>query len=66
MPNDLRELLSELRAIEVWDADYLNNARPSEIERAAWTARRFRQREIIRLVADLNRLMSDSRYRPTS
>jgi hypothetical protein len=66
MPNDLRELLAELRAIEVWDADYLNNAHPFEIERAAWTARRFRHREIIQLVADLNSLMFDSRYRPTS
>ena len=66
MPNDLLELLAEMRAMEVWDADYLNNASPSEIERAAWTARRFRQQEITRLVADLNGLMSDSRYRPAS
>jgi len=50
MPADLVELLAELRAIRLWDLDYLSQTNHDEIERVAWEARRMRLEEIRRIL----------------
>ncbi len=46
MSDRLRELLVELRAVTVWDRDYMSRRTHDGIERAAWDARRIRLDEI--------------------
>jgi hypothetical protein len=50
MPSDLVELLAELRAIRLWDLEYLSQTTHDEIERLAWEARRTRLEEIRRIL----------------
>jgi len=46
MSDRLRELLVELRAITIWDRDYMSRKTHDGIDRAAWDARRMRLEEI--------------------
>jgi len=42
----LEQLLAEIRAINDWDLDCLSRKANDSVDRAAWTARRIRLREI--------------------
>jgi hypothetical protein len=46
MSERLRELLVELRAITVWDREYMSRKTHDGIEQAAWDARRMRLAEV--------------------
>jgi len=44
----VKQLLSELRAIDRWDSEYWRKLRPAWHEKGAFVARQKRRREIIR------------------
>jgi len=54
MSDHLRELLGEVRALIVWDRDYLSRVDHDSTDRAGWDARQMRLAEIQQILKEFS------------